>query len=167
MSKTVFLVRHAKAIGREKPIPDFERSLTPKGLLRSREMAEYTLKRGFSPDLMISSPASRACETALAFAGVFGYPEDKIIRENIIYDAIDGREIIGAVTDKSDQYHSLFLFGHNPTISEAAGILSPGFDQSIAKAGLVAVKFSHATWPEIETDGGELLFYWEPKKVLR
>ena len=73
--KTIYLVRHGKAVSRELDIPDYERSLVDKGEKNSVKMAQLLKDKDLSADLFISSPANRALETAKIFTRVFNYPE--------------------------------------------------------------------------------------------
>ena len=67
--KKLILVRHGKAEDGSPDISDFERSLTSKGKLLSRLVAHKLKAREKSPGILVTSPAFRALETALIFAG--------------------------------------------------------------------------------------------------
>ncbi len=66
--KTIYLVHHAAA-GKSKPkSPDRKRALSKKGRKEAIKMAKNLKKNGMLPDLLVSSPAKRAIQTARVFA---------------------------------------------------------------------------------------------------
>ena len=87
--KTLYLVRHAKASKAKSNSTDSERSLNKKGKTEADKMAKKIPKNGNLPDLIISSPAKRAIQTASRFAKTMHYPSDKIILDENLYKALD------------------------------------------------------------------------------
>ena len=84
--KTLYLVRHAKAISQELGVNDFKRSLSKQGRDDAVAMSKRLWKKGIAPDLLLSSPADRALETAHIFAEQFDYPVQRILLKDEIYD---------------------------------------------------------------------------------
>ncbi len=76
--KRITLVRHATAVPRNPKKDDFGRSLRKKGRREAKAMGEWYKNVEEQPDVMISSPANRAIETARVFAKTLGYPAKKI-----------------------------------------------------------------------------------------
>ena len=72
--KTLYLVRHAKSSWEEPGVSDADRPLIPKGLKKTQLIVDFLLKRETKIDLMISSPAVRAYETAKLVAAGLDYP---------------------------------------------------------------------------------------------
>ena len=66
--KTLYIVRHAKSSWDNLSIDDFDRPLNKKGLKDAPKMAKHFADTYQRPDLIISSPARRALETAENFA---------------------------------------------------------------------------------------------------
>jgi len=66
-TRKLILIRHSKAEDFSSEISDFERSLTVRGKVNSRLMAEILKAKGEEPGRVITSPAFRALETALIF----------------------------------------------------------------------------------------------------
>ena len=56
--KTIYLVRHGKAVSRELDIPDYERSLVDKGEKNSVKMAYQSTTAGWGPKPSVTSGAS-------------------------------------------------------------------------------------------------------------
>jgi phosphohistidine phosphatase len=68
MMKRIVLVRHATAAAKQADAEDFDRSLRKKGRKEARALAGWYQTVAEVPDLLLTSPANRALETALIFA---------------------------------------------------------------------------------------------------
>ena len=71
--KTVYLVRHGKAVLRDIDIPDFERVLTDRGSNDSNLIARKLKQEKVQPSVRFSSPAPRALQTAKILAKNLDY----------------------------------------------------------------------------------------------
>jgi phosphohistidine phosphatase len=162
--KTIYLVRHGKAISRDLDIPDFERSLMDKGEKNSVKMAQWLKDKDLTADLFISSPASRALETAKIFAKVFTYPEDKILLEKGIYDDIDSKSFFTFLKKIDDQYNSVIVFGHEPTISGFVSDLVPEFSAGMSKSGIAGITLPIKKWSDVKPGIGILKLLLSPGK---
>ena len=108
--KTIVLVRHSKAVTRTVDVADYYRALKKKGKAESKEMALKFTKIGLVPGLIISSPATRAFETAKEFAKVLKYPEKNIRHEESIYFANNGNEFMGFL-QKCEKENKILVLG--------------------------------------------------------
>jgi phosphohistidine phosphatase len=70
MKKLIF-IRHGRAEDPANEITDFERSLTTKGKVIANAVADILFRKDDSKGMIITSPAFRAFETALIFAGIY------------------------------------------------------------------------------------------------
>jgi phosphohistidine phosphatase len=160
--KRIILIRHGKAEDGSYYLPDFERSLTVKGKIVAHEMAGRLREKEKSIGQIVSSPAFRALETAMIFAGEFGYkPHDIIIRPEL-YLEITLKRLPLILAEIDERTETITMFGHNPSFSELADILSrDGFDL-MPKTGIVAIKFSIHTWSEISANKGTIEYFLKP-----
>jgi len=163
--KTIFLVRHATAQDRGEGLPDFERPLVKKGEKEARAIARYLAQTYAVPDLMISSFANRAIETAHVFAKAFGYPPQKILLRDTFYGNTVPEALAGEIGRQPDKYRSLMLFGHDPAFSQLAAYLVKGFRETIPKAGVVAADFAIDRWEEMKSGSGKLLEFTFPARL--
>ena len=163
--KRIFLVRHATAQDRGEGLPDFERSLVKKGEKEARASARHLAETYAIPDLMISSFANRAIETAHVFAKAFGYPPQKILLRDTFYENTATEALAGEISRQPDKYRSLMLFGHDPAFSQLAAYLVKGFRETIPKAGVVAVDFAIDRWTEMKSSSGRLLEFTSPARL--
>jgi len=162
--KTIYLVRHGKAVSRELDIPDYERSLVDKGEKNSVKMAQLLKEKDFSADLFISSPANRTLETAKIFSRVFNYPEDEILLEKGIYDDIDSKSFFTILKKIDDKFNSVMLFGHEPTISGLVSELVPEFSAGMSKSGIAGITLSIEKWSDVKPGTGILKLLLFPGK---
>jgi phosphohistidine phosphatase SixA len=109
------------------------------------------IKKNIMPDLIVSSPAVRAMETARIFAEEFGYPLDKIARRKALYDQ-SSNAIRSILREMRDSLEKIMIFGHNPCVSETAHKFVPDFHEEIPTAGVVTITFDVDSWKAI-TDG--------------
>ena len=128
----VMLLRHAIA---EDPgsRPDEERRLTPEGKRKLREVVAGMRALGLPVEAVLSSPLTRAGETAQMVADVFdvGVEITPALapggRAEAVFAALEGRRAAGVV-----------LVGHEPDMGELMSTLLVG------SSGLVSVRFKKA-----------------------
>jgi phosphohistidine phosphatase len=162
--KTLYLVRHAKASWEEPGVSDADRPLLPKGVTRTKLIVDFLLKRGTTIDLMISSPAVRAFETAKIVATGLNYPVNKIRTDRKIYDGYYDR-ILDIIYDTSNDVDSLMIFGHNPTITNLANLfLHPGLE-IMPTSCTICLSFNIDKWKEIPSNEGIQEFIVFPKML--
>jgi phosphohistidine phosphatase len=146
--KKLYLVRHAKSSWEEPGGSDMDRPLLEKGIKRTMKIIRFLKERAVKIDLMISSPAIRAFQTAVLVAKGIGYPEDKIRVERKIYDGYYDR-ILDLIYATSNEVNSLMIFGHNPTITHLANLfLHPGVDL-LPTTGTICISFDTEKWESI------------------
>lgn len=165
--KTLFLVRHSKAVTRKANLPDFQRTLVKAGEKKSMRMAKKLKKEGVMPDLMISSTANRALETAHLFARNLAYPTHEIMVKDALYNEMSPEALLYLVRQVDDKYKSIMLFGHNPAFPDFASHLIRGFDQDIPKTGIVGIQFQKNRWKDVSKGSGKLEFFEYPKRVAK
>jgi phosphohistidine phosphatase len=162
--KTIYLVRHAKASWDEPGVSDADRPLIPKGVKNTKLIVDFLLKRESSIDLIISSPAVRAFETAKIVAEGLNYPVNKIKIDRKIYDGYYDR-ILDIIYGTSNDLNSLMIFGHNPTITNLANLfLHPGIE-AMPTSCIVCLSFLVDKWEEIPSNEAVREFIVFPKML--
>lgn len=123
--KTVILMRHAKSSWDHPALKDLERPLNARGERDAPLMGSHFSTWGLTPDLLISSPAVRARETAIRVARALPYPEENIRIAPALYEqGVAG--ILSVIHALPETLQSVCLLGHNPDISETVGLLGGG-----------------------------------------
>jgi phosphohistidine phosphatase len=160
--KDLILIRHAETEKNRDNLLDFDRRLTSDGLAISRQMADRLYNRGVYPDLIISSPAVRAVQTAEIFAGRFNYSTADISKQTILYESYEMASFINVIKATEPRIKTMFMVGHNPTFTQLAGYLCREFKNSIAKTGIVGIRFPADDWSNLNENTGKMLFYDTP-----
>jgi len=164
--KTLYLVRHAKAAWDEPGVSDADRPLIPKGIKKTSLIVDFLQKRETSIDLIISSPAVRAFETAKIVATGLNYPLNKIKSDRKIYDGYYDR-ILDIIYGTSDEIDSLMIFGHNPTITNLANLfLHPGIE-AMPTSCCVCLSFQIDGWHDIPSNEAIREFVVFPKMLMQ
>lgn len=161
--KSIYLVRHANAGWSNSNTSDFERTLSERGRLEADEMARRFVVNESRPDLIVSSPASRALETAEIFAEVLGYDPESIRREAAIYSGdIDTLE--GIVKELPKELDSVMIFGHNPTISLYASWLTGRHIGQMETCGVLRLALEKKKWKDARKGSAKAVWYQQPKR---
>lgn len=160
--RILHIVRHADAVSRNKGLPDFERALVKKGVKGARSVVKRLRQRGFVADAMISSPASRALETAHIFAKELSFPLGRVELQQSIYDDGSMSALMAIVKAQRADATGVFIFGHDPSFTEFAHYLLPDFDHEMPKGAVVSVAFDAAGWSEITPGKGRFLGFDYP-----
>ena len=165
--KTIYLVRHGKAVKRDAKQPDFQRTLVKKGKEESSDMANKIKKAGIIPDLFISSSADRALETAHIFAQRIGYPKKKIMVKDPLYNVLKEEVLLEIIQNVDNTYNSIMLFGHEPAFSHFAAFLLKDFSDGIPKSGIVSIAFRRKTWKGVTKGNGRLKHFDYPRQISK
>lgn len=164
--KKIIFVRHGRAEDDSPDIPDFERSLISKGKNITRLMAGKLKEKVKDIGVIITSPAFRAIETALIFAGEYGVDAEKIVINSDLYFRLDEKSFIGILKSIDEDVNTISLFGHNPSFTELAGYFCKESCDVIPKSGIVCLSFNVKTWSEVKRNAGNADLILKPKKVL-
>lgn len=160
--KTIYLVRHAKSSWQYDDIDDYDRPLKGRGIRDAHMISQWLLDELDGPQMLMSSPATRALHTAMIFARTLNFPFGEIQVDDRLYLATSETllDIIQALPDDLD---SVMFFGHNPTITN---FVNRSVDQridNVPTSGVVCLRFEEETWKDV-SDSGELLYFDYPKK---
>ncbi len=160
--KRLVLVRHATAVETGPRGSDFHRRLKKRGRREALLMAERLATMASAPDLLLSSPADRALETARVFAERFGVGETAIEQREQLYGGLLAEEFMRLVRTLDDRHQCVFVFGHDPSFSEFAGLLAADFNELIPKAGYVVIDVPRRTWRTLRGGDGTVAAFERP-----
>ncbi len=164
--KTLYIVRHAKAVSRDLGLPDIERTLSKRGQHDAQIMAEYAHTHGPIPDLLISSPAPRAFEAARAFAHVYDYPVARIRTYTCLYDDTQTNSLLPILQDLDDAFRTVMVIGHNPLCSDSVHDLAPSCRQAMPPGAVACIQFHVLSWGEVAPGRGAAVWCHDPKRPL-
>lgn len=162
--KYLYIIRHAKSSWKKPLLPDFQRPLKKRGIRDAKFMGKWLRKHKHIPDVIVSSPAVRARQTAELIAGEIKIPLTSLHFDDSIYDA-HLADLFSIVTGQKADICSLALIGHNPVLTDFANLLTQNVHlQNIPTCGIWAVQFRVERWSDIQEDCGQFLFFEYPKK---
>ena len=161
--KRLYLVRHAKSSWSDPAVADRHRELNKRGKRDAPEMGRRLNKKGVVPDLMVSSPATRAVKTARKLADALGIPRKKIVQEEAIYsEGCDG--ILEVIRGLDDASQCVMVVGHNPDVTLLPDILCGHSVDNVPTCGVFCIEFDARSWSEVLAGTGRLILYDFPKK---
>jgi len=158
----LLIVRHAIALPRGTPdVPDAERPLTPQGKRRFESAAQGLARALPRPDAVLTSPWTRARQTAEILAAAFGRlePKDTPALAGGSFDAL-ARVLAAYPADAT-----VALVGHEPWLSALLARLIGSSEEErleFKKGGVALVDFEG----QLE-EGGKLVAYLPPKLMRR
>ncbi len=141
--KQLFLIRHGKAT--HELMSDIKRYLTEKGIKRTIKTAEILAEKNIYPDLIISSPAVRAIQTAKILADYLNYDHQKIQINSTFY-FYPKPEVLDQIKQFPDKYQLIFMVGHNPIWTEIADQFSQNGVYHLKTSGVFGSKAEIETW---------------------
>lgn len=146
--RTLFLVRHAKAIPEADSGLDRDRPLEPEGEEQARQLGKRLRKTKPKVELILSSPAVRAFGTAgiLIEAGVGG-KRCQLKTDHRIYMA-SADQLCSVIESTDRNIKALLLVGHNPGISDLAEMLSEQA-HALPTTGLAAFELDMKSWAKL------------------
>jgi phosphohistidine phosphatase len=160
--KRLYVLRHAKSSWDDANLADFDRPLNGRGKETAPFIGRVMRERGLMPDVVISSPATRAKETAklvceaAEFIGTIRYDEG-------IYEA-SPHGLIKAISGVEDAADSAMIVGHNPgmegLIRYLTGNLAP-----MPTASLAIIDLEISQWSEMRQQIGDLVEVLRPKEL--
>jgi len=161
--KDLILVRHAKSSWKDPTLEDHKRPLNKRGEKDALKMGDRLERRGIAPELIISSSAVRAVETARSMAKKLGYRRKKIVVESRMYGA-SVPDLLDLIKEVDDSVTQLMLFGHNPELTELANRLGSREIDNIPTCGVLQLRFDTGSWQEVGEVIGEEALYDYPKR---
>ncbi len=122
--------------------PDAERPLTDDGRAVVAQVATLLAGAGVTVDAVLSSPLTRARETAEIAAAVLGCP-DRLTHDERLAHGFDRKRLATIVAEHAGA-QTLMLVGHEPEFSAVIGQVTGG-SVVVKKAGVARVDIDEQT----------------------
>ena len=162
LMKTLYLMRHAKSSWEDASLSDFERPLNDRGLSAAPFMGKLMREKGLEPDVILSSPAERAKQTASLVKEASGISHE-IRFDDRIYEA-SPHTLVQVASEIDNANTSAMLVGHNPGMEGFIRYLT-GNLEPMPTAALAGIKLNIDKWSEIADGCGDLLEILRPKDL--
>lgn len=160
--KKIILIRHAKSAWDNPWLSDHDRPLTDRGKRDAPMMAKRLKKRGIKPDIILSSTAKRAAETALITAQELEFPVQEISWENNLYHSSPST-ILKYIHLQKDSKNAMLIFGHNPGLNDLIEYLGGNLD-NLPTSGQFGFTLKSEHWNELSPKTAQVWFVDYPKK---
>jgi phosphohistidine phosphatase len=170
MSRTLYLLRHAKSSWDSPTLHDHDRPLAPRGVKACALISAHLREAGISPQLVLCSTAVRTRETLAGVEDAFD-PPPRIEFRPEIYEA-SAAELADVVRGIPGPVAAAMLIGHQPGIGSLALELAGSGDRledlesKFPTAALAAIELE-GSWESIRSGSGRLVGFVRPKELKR
>lgn len=161
--KELIIVRHAKSDWGNEFLKDIDRPLNERGYNDAYFSSQWYSSNKEHPDLIVSSPATRALSTALIFSRDMNMEPDKIRLADNIYES-PAPVLLKVIQGLERSAGRVMLFGHNPGFTDLSNQLSTDmYFENVPTCGIVSFSFDVKKWQDAEPGGAKLNYYQFPK----
>ncbi len=162
--KEIIFVRHAKSDWGNEGLKDIDRPLSERGYGDAYFCSEWYAKNKPVPDLIISSTATRAYNTAQIFFRALDLDPPHFQLEKGIYES-SVEDLFAIIQSVPSNVSRLMLFGHNPGFTNICNEISTDmYFDNIPTCGLVSFQLDIISWSQPINQKGKLLYYKFPKE---
>ena len=160
--KTLLLMRHAKSSWKESNIPDHERPLNKRGKKEAPEAGKYLKENNLIPDLILTSTALRAHETARAVAETSGFPGDiELYQDLYMSEPTTYLDVLRCMPNAANR---VLVVGHNPNVEDLLTLLTD-VKEHMTTSALAVIDLPITTWEELtEATDARLQTMWKPRE---
>ncbi len=132
-------------------------------------MGVWLAEQALVPQLIVSSSAERARQTAVAAAEAMGYAVDDIAFDDRLYHC-DVREALRVLADHARSPQRVMIVGHNPGFEDLVLHLAGGHVGTSANAKVLpTASIAHlrlpADWSALGSGDGDLVQIARPKEI--
>jgi phosphohistidine phosphatase len=147
--KTLLLLRHAKSSWKHAELADHERPLKKRGRQAAKRMGQLLRELDLVPQHILTSTATRACETARLAAGGMQY-HDQIESVPALYHA-EPPTFVAIVSHVPERFQRLLLVGHNPGLEDWVARMI-GRHEDLPTAALARIELPIESWLDLTPD---------------
>lgn len=166
MSKYLTILRHAKSSWENPALDDLVRPLNNRGVESINIVGNYLKEKHIKPDLVITSPATRALQTAIGIGNYLNYSADNLLIKQTIYFG-SHTNIVSIIKEIDEKVNDVFLFGHEPILSSLIYTLTNEKLDKFPTCAVYRIKFDIQNWKNIPLKKGKCEFYVKPKLLLK
>lgn len=160
--KTLLLLRHAKSSWKTPEMNDHDRPLNKRGKKEAPKVGKYLKANSLVPDLILSSTARRAHDTAQAVAEESSFEgEIELYQDLYLSDMACYLDILQSLPDTANR---VLVVGHNPDLDGLLTLLTESA-QHMTTAALAQIDLPITSWQELnEATDGRLQILWTPRE---
>ncbi|WP_418960391.1 SixA phosphatase family protein [Streptomyces tritici] len=163
----LLLVRHAKAVRKDRPVDDFDRELSKRGRKDAPRTGRRLADGGPRPDFVLCSPSRRTRQTWRLAAAELDDPPPVVYDERL-YNAPPSK-LVSVLAERGPGLRAVALVGHNPGIHElAVGLCGSGPPDLLERvragfptSGVVVIEVPGG-WEGLSPGSGRVIACWSP-----
>lgn len=156
-------MRHAKSSWKRTDLPDFERPLNKRGRKDAPFIGKLLAEHHFHPDLILTSPATRALATSRIVAEKLGTPLHEVRVEHSLYESSPD-QILNVIRTLSETCQNVLVVGHNPELTTFINSSSNLEIENLPTSGAVCLDYEIRSWKNMGKVVGNVRFFEYPKK---
>lgn len=119
------------------------------------------------PDIIYCSEASRAYSTALFYLQAYNLPVSRLALTEDLYQS-PLSVLVSWLMTLSEEFNQVWLFGHNPQLTDLANYLCPspknGYGIKLATAAYVSISLQITHWSKLQVQTGHIAYFNQPNK---
>jgi len=166
----LLLLRHAKSDWSEAGLADRDRPLSKRGRESAPVLGRRMKEMGWNPDLVLSSPATRARQTLGLVLDRLG-TSPGIVFDETLYDFGSGERLLASIKEHGGKAPTLMVVGHNPAMERLALMLAghgeaelrAAMERKFPTAALAVIDFDATAWSSVKQGLGTLSAFVTPK----
>jgi phosphohistidine phosphatase len=145
--KTLMVLRHAKSPHLE-DVDDHDRPTFPEACKRVRRLARRLAAGGLVPEVVLSSDARRAVETAQAYAEAAETPEPVLLPD--LYEPGEPEDILDAIRQHGGDAAVDMVVGHNPGMEDFCNRVTPKpAVEHLGTGSVASFSIEAASWSDL------------------
>ena len=160
--KRLLLLRHGKSSWDDEGLDDHDRPLIERGEQAARRVGHHLVERGITLDVMVTSTAKRAADTACLLRGVLPLPPD--IQQDPGLYMCGTTAMLARIRCLSDDAGTAMIIAHNPDLQSLARQLLRSGDpdrlwkiaEKFPTCACAVITFQIESWTDVGPRGGHL-----------
>lgn len=157
-------MRHGKSSWDNPGLSDIERPLKSRGIKEAALVSKKLSKLKAVPDLIMTSPATRARDTAIIVAQHLGVDLQKLQIEPSIYGA-GVQDVLRVLSYVSSDPETIMVFGHNPTFTQVVNHFQAEFLDNLPTCGCYGFEMDIESWDQLLEAKASTWFNIIPSKL--
>ena len=155
--KNILFIRHADTELQRYNYDDLKRNLTDRGKIQVQNMSNKLSYKGICPELFISSPSNRTLQTASIMKESLRLNVPIEIDKEIYSGGI--HDLSNVVTNISNKIELIAIFGHNPTMSNIANLISKKSILGFPTCSVLHCSYKINSWVDFQFSEGIMLSF--------
>ncbi len=162
MTKTLLLMRHGKSSWKEKGLADEKRPLKKRGEEAAAKIGKMLKVNEIVPDLILSSPAKRAKNTAEIVAKESNFSH-KVELVDSFYMG-EPSDYVARLKKLPNDVKQVMVVGHNPGLEAFLQMLD-GHISAMPTGSLAIIKLNLNSWSDFSAESdGNVIAFWDPEQ---